>query len=132
MTTHTVLRPKHIEELHLENKMSLKRLDFCREDINILQKRLEEIAQRNTVTEVTAGIEQFQNRFIRQREVNDELRHTINEHENELAKYAKNHPVAINHVLFKNNDVLVAEVNRYVELYEEMKKDFQKFLAKYL
>jgi molybdenum cofactor biosynthesis enzyme MoaA len=123
---------KHIDELHFDNKLHLNQLSFYKQEIEIFKHRLEELAAKNTKTEVTAGIEQFQNQFIRQLEVNDELRHKINLHEQNLADYAKEHPVAIDHVLFENNDAITNEVNRYTELYNEMKNNFNRFLSEWM
>ncbi len=123
---------KHIDELHFDNKLHLNQLSFYKQEIEIFKHRLEELATKNTKTEVTAGIEQFQNQFIRQLEVNDELRHKINLHEQNLAGYAKEHPVAIDHVLFENNDAITNEVNRYTELYNEMKNNFNRFLSEWM
>lgn len=123
---------KHIDELHFDNKLHINQLAFYKQEIDIFKHRLEELATKNTKIEVTARIEQFQNQFIRQLEVNDELRHKINLHEQSLAEYAKEHPVAIDHVLFKNNDAITDEVTRYTELYNEMKHKFNGFLSEWM
>jgi molybdenum cofactor biosynthesis enzyme MoaA len=123
---------KHIDELHFENKLHLNQLNFYKQEIEIFKHRLEEIAAKNSKTEVTASVEQFQNQFIRQLEVNDELRHKINLHEKNLVEYAKENPVAVDHVLFENNDALGEEAKRYTELYTEMKNNFNRFLSEWM
>lgn len=132
MTTAAKNNRKHIDDLHFENKLHINQLNFYKQELEIFKHRLEEIAERNTKTEVTASIEQYQNQFIRQLEVNDELRHKINEHEQKLINYAKENPVAIDHVLFSDNDTLTEEVNRYTELYTEMKNSFYRFLSEWM
>lgn len=132
MTTSAKNSRKHIDELHFENKLSLNQLEFYKQEIGIFKHRLEELVARNTKTEVTSGIEQFQNQFIRQLEVNDELRHKINLHEQEIIEYAKNNPVAIDHVLFDANDALAGEVERYTQLYNEMKSNFYRFISEWM
>jgi hypothetical protein len=123
---------KHINQLHFENKLHFNQLAFYKQEIEIFKHHIEDIISRNTKTEVTAKVEQFQNQFIRQLEVNDELRHKLNEHEGTLVNYAKENPVAINHVLFDDNDALAAEVARYTELYTEMKNNFYAFLSEWM
>ncbi len=123
---------KHIDVLHFDNKLHLNYLSFYKQEIEIFKHRLEEIATKNTKIEVTASIEQFQNQFIRQLEVNDELKHKINLHEQKIATYAKENPVAIDRVLFENNDALSAEVTRYKELFKEMKDNFNRFLSEWM
>lgn len=123
---------KHIDELHFENKLHLNQLVFYKQELEILKHRLEEVAQKNNGTDVMARVEQFQNQFIRQLEVNDELRHDIKQHENELEKFAKDHPVATDHVLFEANNELKGEVERYAQLYAEMKTEFYRFIAEWM
>lgn len=132
MTVAAEKNRKHIDELHFENKLHLNQLSFYKQEIEIFKHRLEEIASKNSKIEVTANIEQFQNQFIRQLEVNDELTHKIKLHEQSLANYAKENPVAIDHVLFKNNDALAEEAKRYTELYTEMKNKFNRFLSEWM
>ncbi|MDL5045478.1 hypothetical protein QQ054_05410 [Oscillatoria amoena NRMC-F 0135] len=132
MTTHAKSNRKHISDLHFENKVHFNQLVFYRQELELLKNRLEELAARNTKTEVAARIEQFQNQFIRQQEVNDELRHKINSHQEKLVNYAKENPVAIDRVLFDDNDGLADEVIRYGELYKEMKDAFYRFAAEWL
>lgn len=132
MTTEAKSNRKHISDLHFENKLHFNQLVFYKQELELLTNRLEELAARNTKNEVVSRIEQFQNQFIRQQEVNDVLRHKINLHQDKLVSYAKENPVAIDRVLFDDNDSFTAEVVRYEELYKEMKDGFYRFAAEWL
>lgn len=132
MTASAKNNRKHIDELHFENKLHLNQLAFYKQEIQIFKNRLGELAERNTKIEVTSVIEQFQNQFIRQEEVNDELRHKINLHQQEITKYAQENPVAVDHVLFDANDALAGEVERYEQLYAEMKENYYRFLSEWM
>lgn len=132
MTTQAKSSRKHISDLHFENKVHFNQLVFYRQELELLRNRLEELAAHNTKTEVAARIEQFQNQFIRQHEVNDELRHKITVHQEKLVNYAKENPVAIDRVLFDDNDSLADEITRYGELYKDMKDGFYRFVAEWL
>ena len=123
---------KHIDEIHFENVLNLNKLIFYKLEIEIFKKRLEEIASKNTKTEVTARVEQFQNQFIRQLEVIDELSHKINEHEQTLAQRAQENVTAINHVLFDDNSEITSEMLRFTELYNEMKSNYIRFLSEWM
>jgi hypothetical protein len=123
---------KHIDELHFDNKLHLNQLAFYKQELGIFKHRLEEVAAKNTKTEVTAHIEQFQNQFIRQLEVHDELRHALKQHENALEKEAANNPIAVDHVLFADNNNLNDEMERYGVLYAEMKNNFYRFLSEWM
>lgn len=119
----------HITDLHSDHAMWLNILQFCKEEIGIFEKRMEDIAKRNTGHEVMAQLEHFQNQYIREREVIDELRHDIKQHENSLERIAKEHPVAIDHVLFKDHHALRERVATFEKLYQELKTAFMRWLA---
>lgn len=123
---------KHIGELHFEHKVWLNELNFFKDELKIFNHRLEELAAANTKIEVTSNIEAYQNRFIRGNEVIDELIHRINGKESDLAQYAADHPVAIDHVLFQDHNKLREDVERNAELYNEMKSEFTRFVADWL
>lgn len=120
---------KHIDELHFDHRLWVNELKFYRDELKIYNHRLEDLAKANSVVEVTARIEQFQNQIIRQNEVIDELLHKINGHEHQLAKQAIEHPIAIDHVLFADHTSLREEVERNNQLYTEFKSEFVRFVA---
>lgn len=105
---------------------------FYRDELAIFEHRLEELVQRNTKTEVTAQIEHFQNQFIRQNEVAQQIISKCGDHEKFLANQAKDHPVAIDHVLFADHTKLRDEVETYEKLYAELKTEFMAFVKKWL
>lgn len=56
-----------LEALHSEHREWLNKLDFYKDDLVVLRQRLEEVAARNTLREIMAQVEHFQNLFIIQR-----------------------------------------------------------------
>ncbi|HQW06335.1 MAG: hypothetical protein IPH05_01905 [Flavobacteriales bacterium] len=129
MSTSTVNRV-HIGDLHNDHKLWLNTLEFCKQEIDILEHRMEEIVKRNTGKEVMAELEHFQNQYIRQREVIDELRHDLKQHENELVKEAMDHPVAIDHRLFGDHAEQRDAMHTFEKLYNELKAEFMRWLVK--
>lgn len=123
---------RYIGDLHFDHMEWLNALRFYKEELGILERRLEEIVRRNTHADVMAELEHFQNQFIREREVIDELRHDIKQHENMLEKEAKDHPVAIDHRYFTNHTELHDRMATYEKLYRELKSDYHRWLAKHL
>lgn len=116
-------------DLHNDHKLWLNVLAFCKEEIGILEHRMEDIARRNTVSEVMAELEHYQNQYIRQREVIDELRHEVKQHENHLEKTEREHPVASDHVLFVDHTNLRENMVTFEKLYHELKTDFMRWLS---
>ncbi|MCB0790328.1 MAG: hypothetical protein H6595_13720 [Flavobacteriales bacterium] len=125
-------QPKHINDLHFDHRLWINRLQFYKDEISIFEHRLEDIVKRNTHTEVLANVEHFQNQYIRQREVIDELRHDIKQHENFLEKESIDRPTAIDHRLFGDHTELRDRMETFERLYHELKNEFQQWLAKWM
>lgn len=128
MTTTTEKRV-HLSDLHSDHQLWLNTLAFCKEEIGILERRIAEIAQRNTGTEVLAEVEHFQNQYIRQREVIDELRHDLKQHENGLERIAREQPIAVDHRLFKDHTVQREAMATFEKIYRELKDRCMRWLA---
>lgn len=125
-------KPIYLSDLHFEHQHWLKELDFFKQEVSVFEKRLAEISSRNTAMEVRQQLESFQNQFIRQKEVIDEVKHRINEHENELSAYAKDNPVAIDRVHFDDHSGLREEMNTFRTIFNELKDNFYKFVVTWL
>jgi ASC-1-like (ASCH) protein len=128
MTTSTT-KTKHIDDLHFEHQLWNSQAKFYSDELKIYQKRLEEIASKNNKPEVAEQVEHFQNKFIIQKEQLDILNHEITVHEQWLAKYAKEHPIAIDHHLFADHKTMHVKVESFHKIYNDMKEEFKKFLA---
>ncbi|MCB9184482.1 MAG: hypothetical protein H6591_11245 [Flavobacteriales bacterium] len=120
---------KYIADLHFDHMEWINALKFYKDDIAILEHRLEDIVRRNNKQEVMAELEHFQNQFIREREVIDELRHDIKQHENMLEKESKDHPVAIEHRYFTDHTELRDRFQTFEKLYRELKSEFHQWLV---
>ncbi|MCC6542503.1 MAG: hypothetical protein IT225_09810 [Flavobacteriales bacterium] len=132
MTTATAPVRMYIGDLHHDQREWLNALAFYKQDLNILEHRLEDIVRRNNKPEVMAQVEHFQNQFIREREVIDELRHDIKQEENVLEKEMKDHPVAIEHRYFQDHTELRDRYQTFESLYRELKQEFQQWLRKWM
>ena len=120
---------KYLSELHKEYVKWGKDIEFYRDELTTFKHRLEEIITQNTKTEVTSMVEHFQNQFIRQEEVMDELRHDINAAEHALAENAKANNVATDHRKAEEDAGLVDRMNMFVKIYDELKDEFTRFAA---
>lgn len=130
MTTAT--KTKHIDELHFEHQLWISQAKFYADELKIYQNRLAEVAAKNTKEEVRAQVEHFQNKFIIQKEQLDILNHEVNLHEQWLAKYAKEHPVAVDHKLFADHKTMHEKMEVFPVIYNELKAEFTKFLATWM
>lgn len=124
----TISKTKHIDELHFEHQLWENQIRFYRDELLIYQKRLEEIASKNTAEDVRKKIEHFQNQFILQSEQIDTLMHDIKIHENWISKYAKENPLNIEQEYFADHESTRERMTRFIEIYNELKKEFNSFL----
>jgi hypothetical protein len=115
-----------IEKEHLT---WLKHLDFYKAQLDIMGKELQGFAKESSSKKVAPRVEQFQNQFIRQREVIDILRHNVKQHENEIERMTRFALEYLRDRVTKDHLALRAEYNRFVELFIEMEQDFHDFLA---
>jgi hypothetical protein len=121
-----------MEVLHQEHLEWLNKLDFYKDDIAILKRRIEEVAAKNTGHDVMAMIEHFQNQLIIQRNELDEFRHAIKEHENELEAAVKSNPTATNRQRISDDPMLRTRMERYETIFNELRMELYRFLSKSL
>ncbi len=119
-------------DLHFEHEMWLNAMSFYKEELKIFESRLAEVSNKNTDSDMKAKVEHFQNQFIRQHEVIDILKHDINLHEQSLVTYAKEHPVAIDHVYFENHTGLEDRMETFKKLWVELRQEFMMFLRDWM
>ena len=123
---------KHMDDLHFEHKVWTRQLEFSKEEIDFFKDRAGEISQRYTDKDVLVKLEQFQNRFIIQRNEIDEFLHVIRLHEDAFVDDVKDNPVASDHRLFKDHGDERDRFDVFVKLYTELKKEFMEYLRKWM
>jgi hypothetical protein len=123
---------RRMADLHFENDMWLNAIKFYNDELVIFENRLAEVSSRNSSVEVKAQIERFQNQFIRERDILVQLRHDIKSSENELIQYAKDKPVAVDHVYFRNHTGLEDRMNTFVTIWKELRSDYMRFLKEWM
>lgn len=122
----------YIGDLHFEHEMWRKELKFCDDELKFLTKRLEEVTffhedQKDMLREV----EHFQNQFIVQKQNIDRFLHDIKLKEHELADFAKDHPVAVDHIHFQDHAKLRNNMEGFAKNYNDLKQEFRQFVAKW-
>lgn len=122
-------KKRHLDDLHFEHQLWLSEARFYTDELTVYQKRLEEVASKNSDSEFKIQIEHFQNQFIIQKEQLDILSHEAVIHEQWLANYAKENPVAIDRHLFADHQATHAKINTFKEIYAELKGEFNRFVA---
>jgi hypothetical protein len=76
----------HISRMSNEHHDWMRALEFYKQELDILTKRLSEVSIQYTRTEVKADVEHYQNQFLIQRNNIDELMHDFKEHDTHIQK----------------------------------------------
>lgn len=119
----------HLTDLHNEHSEWNRRIAFYRDEIASFENRLGDIVKANTKSEVLAPLEHFQNQFIRQKEVLDNLAHDINLYETILVNIAKENNVATDRKRTDDHTDLRSKMNQFDKIFGELKEEFTKFLS---
>jgi hypothetical protein len=122
-----------IRSLHLEYQLWIRELIFFKEEIKIFENHLEMLISRNTGKVVHVRIEHFQNQFILQKEVIDQLRHDLHISERQLASFA--HELSaegIESIKMDNHVRLRDRFNTFRKIFKELKTEFRRFEAAWM
>ncbi|MGQ3012172.1 MAG: hypothetical protein ACT6QS_00560 [Flavobacteriales bacterium] len=119
----------HGEQWHSEYNEWKSTLDFCRDEMRLLGKRLQEIAGTQKQQEIMARLEQLQNQLIVQKEAHDILLHDINAFEHRLEESYRGNPVAFDHRKFPEGAELREKLEQFRRLYARFKETVMQFAA---
>lgn len=119
-------------EIHSEHIEWLSNLSSRKNEIQSFNKRLGDILKSNNSFAIAANVEHFQNQFIRQNEVIDELRHDIKQYENELVKQVAASAVSIGERIPVDHPGLRDQMETFEKIYDELKLEFDTFINKTL
>jgi multidrug efflux pump subunit AcrB len=120
----------HLNEVHANLITWVNELKFYKDEVKTFQSRLEEVVKQNNKPEVMAEVEHFQNQFIRQNEVIDELKHEFKQVDNQIVTNVMSNPVASDHRSMEMPAELLDQHDTFLKIYGELKVEFEKFLAK--
>lgn len=117
-----------VQSLHFEHKLWDNELKFFTDEIGIFEHRLEEMVKTHEESEVLARVEQFQNKFIRQKAVLEEMAHDIKIHEQTLSGLLKAGFSTPEHKV-TDHTFLRDRMDSFRRLYAELKTDFYRYIA---
>jgi len=118
--------------LGVQHSEWLRTLDFYKDELAILQKRLDEVAAKNTSPDAMARLEQFQNQFIVQRNNIDEYKHSINEHAHQVYEDLTHHAGKVEETLVEDHKKLEASMGQLEKIINDMRKELNAYLSKWM
>ena len=108
--------------MHMEHALWINSLRFYREELYIFKGHLEQFVRTTAEHDQMGQVEHFQNRFLRETEVIDELAHAIKQHEKRLLSGSvEGHE--------RLHADLVDRMSTYERLYAELKAEFRTWLV---
>lgn len=123
---------KYITDLHQDHQEWDKKLAFYEDELKIMTNRLSEVSAKNTNTEVKIKVEQFQNRFVIQKNEIDQLKHSINIAKDQVTANIKENPVAYSHRKLEDDKELRDKMQIFEPIFTSLKEDFTQFAAENL
>ena len=108
--------------MHMEHTLWLNSLRFYREEIYIFKGHLEQFVRTTAQSDQMASVEHFENKFLREAEVIDELAHAIKQHEKQLLRDT------VMGLEGMHAD-LTDRMATYERLYVELKAEFRSWLV---
>lgn len=123
---------KKIYTLHQEHQEWLKKLSFYKDDLVVLQNRVEEVAANYTSKEFQAMVDHFLNQFLIQRERIQELKHEIKNLEAAITSEVQHNATAVDHRTMPDHDDQRQKIKRFEEIFAELRSDLLDFLSKSL
>ncbi|MDO1513927.1 hypothetical protein Q2T41_14795 [Maribacter confluentis] len=120
------------EDLHFEHKQWHSELAFWEDELKSFKNRLSELIKRWTKKEVLAQLEHYQNEFMLHEGIIDKLQETIEKHETRIAGQSKTSQESMDTLLTKKHIEFRNQMETQRQIYADLKKEFFKFLSKYM
>lgn len=126
------MKTEKIYTQHGENTEWMNNVAFYRDEIRIMESRLEEIVSKNTAKETLKQVEHFQNQLMLQKFHLDELEHEINLSNDSVRKEIEKNSIALEHRKIKDHSTAREEMKTFERIYTPLKKDFNSFIGKWI
>jgi len=118
---------KNLTELHAENVEWLGKLKEYEGELDHLDQKLAEVFQKSSTPDTAMKVERFQNQFIRQRDVLDELKQITRWDDRTLDTIA--HAISEPEKQSVPDHIILREkVQTFDKIYSELKEEFEKFM----
>ncbi len=119
-------------DLHFEHEQWRRELFFWEDELKSFNNRLSELVTRYTAKEMLAQLEHYQNEFILHGSVIDDLLEAIEIHEIRIAGHSMKSEDVLDTVLVKKHLEFKNKMETQRQIYADLKKEFFRFLTKYM
>lgn len=118
-------------DLRYDHHIWENELNFYKNEISIFEDRLSDMIVRKPSKQLLRELEQFQNQFIRQKEVVDELNHKIHLYDDELRGIPAQIMLDKESTEIAKHKVLGDDLQTNRRLYFDLRNRFNLYLMKY-
>lgn len=119
-------------DLHFEHVQWQQEIAFWKDELKSFKNRLGELVTRWTDKEVLAQLEHYQNEFILHGGVIENLQETIEKHETNIAGHSQKGNESMDVALAKKHSEFRYQMETQRQIYADLKKEFFRFLTKYM
>ena len=119
-------------DLHFEHENWQREIDFWQDELKSFYLRLDELVNRWTDHQVLAEIEKFQNQFMIQEKEFHSIKDQIAMHEKNMAAHYEKNEDVLNEMFVSQHLALREVMETERNLYNNLKKDFFRFMTKYM
>ena len=109
-----------------------KGFGFYKDELDIMESRLTEIAKRNPTFQARQGVEHFQNQFIVQRNNIDELKHEVNIYVSKLGTDAQQHGGRMESHMIDEHATLHEKYEDFERVMNILRHEFNEYLSKWM
>jgi len=119
-------------ELHSEHVQWNKTLKSWRNEINSFQDKLGEVVSTNTDKDFLIELAELENNCIIHKEKINRLQDRLKTHDLSFIRQTEGHNDAITTMDVESHNEIKERIETELSLYDELKKDFNSFLNKYV
>lgn len=109
-----------------------KGLEFYRDELDLMSKRLLEISGKNTSADANKGVEHFQNQFIIQQKNISDLKHGVRNYVKGLSNDAKDHGGHVDENFITEGNILRERYEQLEQIMNSLRHEFNDFLSKWM
>lgn len=120
------------DNMHFEHQQWKVEIAFWKDELKSFNNRLSELITRWASKEVLTQIGHYQNQFIIHGGAIEDLLETIEQHEIRTAAQSETGRDVLDTKLSKKHIEFRSQIETQREIYAELKKNFFRFLEKYL
>jgi hypothetical protein len=119
-------------DLHFEHKLWKSELEFWNDELKFFKNRLAELITRWTDKDVLKQLEHFQNEFLLHQGVIEDIEESIEKHEMNISGHSDEDHESMDVAMVNNHLELREKMEIQRQIYADLKKEFFKFLSKYM